>query len=119
MTSYKRKNKDIAGYQILSILAEIDGDFDPREGKVIVEYVAEKFPFGGNLERANEELSTTSPDDYPVLLQQCAEDFYTDSTEEERLELINFALKVLLADEVVDESENKLLDTLYQYWDIN
>ncbi|MGB0851161.1 MAG: hypothetical protein ACPGTP_07930, partial [Bacteroidia bacterium] len=58
-------------------------------------------------------------EDYPVLLQQCAEDFYADSTEDERLELINFALKVLLADEVVDESENKLLNTLYQYWDIN
>ena len=29
-----RKNKDVAGYMILCILAVIDGDFDPREGSV-------------------------------------------------------------------------------------
>ena len=119
MTERRRKNKDVAGYQILSILAVIDGDFDPREGKVIVDYVAKNFPLGGNLERANEELSTTSQEDLDLLLQQCAEDFYVDSNEKERLELIDFALKLLKADENVDPKEDSLLQTLYQYWDIS
>ena len=119
MTSYIRKNKDVSGYQILCILAVIDGDFDPREGKVIVDYVAEHFPFGGNLERADEELSTMGTEDYTILLQQCAEDFYADSNEKERLELINFALKLTVADDNIDESENMLINKLYQYWDIS
>jgi len=113
-----RKNKDIAGFQILNILAEVDGVFDASEGKVIIDYVGRNFPFGGNLESATEELSTTSEDDYPILLQKCAEDFYADSTEKERLELIDFAIKLIKADDKIDDQENLLLNKLYQYWDI-
>ena len=114
-----RKNKDIAGFQILNILAEIDGDFDPKEGSVIIDYVGQNFPFGGNLEDALEELSITSHDDYPILLQKCAEDFYADSTEKERLELLDFAIKLIKADDKIDDDENLLVNKLYQYWDIN
>ena len=113
-----RKNKDIAGFQILNILAEIDGDFDPKEGEVIINYVAKNFPLGGNLEEALEEVSTTRGDDYPILLQKCAEDFYADSNEKERLELIDFALKLLKADDKIDANEDWLISKLYQYWDI-
>ncbi len=118
MSERRRKNKDVAGYQILSILAVIDGDFDPREGKVIVDYVAKNFPLGGNLERADEELSTTNQEDLDLLLQRCAEDFYLDSNEKERLELIDFALKLLKADDNIDPQESRLVQSLYQYWDI-
>ncbi|PCJ66744.1 MAG: hypothetical protein COA58_04605 [Bacteroidetes bacterium] len=114
-----RKNKDVAGFQILNILAEIDGDFDPKEGQIIVEYVAKNFPLGGNLESAMDELSQTAPEDYPILLQKCAEDFYADSVEKERLELIDFALRLLKADDVIDAREDWLINKLYQYWDIN
>jgi uncharacterized tellurite resistance protein B-like protein len=118
MTSRTRKNKDIAGYQILSLIAMLDGEFDPREGSVIVSYVEEHFPLGGNLESALEELSTTAKEDYPILLQQCAEDFYADSNEKERLSFIQFALKLMNADEIFDADENWALNNLYQYWDI-
>ena len=114
-----RKNKDIAGFQILNILAEVDGEFDASEGKVIVDYVAHHFPLGGNLESATEEISTTAMDDYPILLQKCAEDFYADSTEKERLELIDFALKLVKADDKIAEEEDMLVNKLYQYWDIH
>jgi uncharacterized tellurite resistance protein B-like protein len=114
-----RKNKDIAGFQILNILAEVDGDFDPTEGKVIVEYVSHHFPLGGNLESALEELSTSKAEDYPILLQKCAEDFYADSTDSERLELIDFALKLIKADDKIAKEEDSLLNSLYQYWDLH
>ena len=114
-----RKNKDIAGFQILNILAEVDGSFDPKEGQIIIDYIIRSFPFGGNLEEATEELSTTSKDDYPILLQKCSEDFYADSTEKERLELLDFALKIIKADDQIEEMENLMVNRLYQYWDIN
>lgn len=113
-----RKNKDIAGFQILNILAEVDGHFDPKEGEVIVEFIGKNFPFGGNLEAATEELSITPADDYPILLQKCAEDFFADSTEKERLELLDFAVKLIKADHKINEQENWMLNRLYQYWDI-
>ena len=59
-----RKNKDISGFQILNLLAEIDGDFNPKEGQVIIDFVVKKFPLGGNLEDAMEEVSTTDKEDY-------------------------------------------------------
>ncbi len=113
-----RKNKDISGFQILNILAEIDGYFDPKEGSIIVDYVAKNFPFGGNLEDALEEISVTNQEDYSLLLQKCAEDFYADSTEKERLELIDFALKLIKADDKIDDREDLLIKDLYEYWDI-
>ena len=114
-----RKNKDVAGYEILYILAMIDGEFDPREGQVIVDYIKEKFPLGGNLETAMEELSSTNQDDYPLLLQKCAEDFYADSNEKERLEFLKFALKMVNADEKIDSNEDWMINKLYHFWDIS
>ena len=114
----KRRNKDIAGYLILNILAQIDGDFNPSEGSVIAAYVSESFPLGGNLENALEDLSSMNQSDYPLLFEKCAEDFYADSTEKERLHFIDFALKLIKADDKVDQEENWLLNKLYEYWDL-
>ncbi|NNJ54786.1 MAG: TerB family tellurite resistance protein [Bacteroidia bacterium] len=114
-----RKNKDVAGYEILYILAMVDGDFDPREGQVIVDYVTENFPLGGNLEAAMEELSSTNRDDYPILFQKCAEDFYADSNEQERIDFLKFALKMVKADEKIDSDEDWIINKLYQFWDIS
>lgn len=116
---HKRKNKDVAGYMILCILAIIDGEFDPREGEVIIDYMEENFPLGGNLDNAYEELSITAEEDYPILLQKCAADFYADSTDKERIAFLEFALKMVKADEKIDDDENWLINKLYHYWDIN
>ena len=114
-----RKNKDISGYQILCILAIIDGDFDPREGSIVVDYVSANFPLGGDLDGALDEVSSTQQDDYPILFQKCSEDFYADSTEKERLEFIDFAIKLIKADDKVQDDEVLYLNKLYQYWDIS
>ena len=119
MTTQTRKNKDIAGYLILSILASADGDFDPREGTVIVDYINQNFPLGGNFIEAIDIISTTKEEDYPLLLQQCAEDFYADSTEKERLDFMDFALKLVRADDDVSSDESWMISKLYQFWDIN
>jgi uncharacterized tellurite resistance protein B-like protein len=113
-----RKNKDIAGYLILNILAEIDGDFNSAEGNIIADYVKESFPLGGNLENAMELLSTTNVEDYPILFQKCSEDFYADSTEKERIHFLEFALKLIKADDKVDQDESWMINKLYQYWDL-
>lgn len=113
-----RKNKDVAGYEILYILAMVDGEFDPREGRVIVDYIRDKFPLGGNLENAMEELSSSVASDYPILFQKCAEDFYADSNEKERIDFLKFALKMVNADEKIDSNEDWMINKLYQFWDI-
>lgn len=113
-----RRNKDISGFIILNILADIDGDFNAHEGGIIAKYVREAFPLGGNLENALDELSNTNPDDYPILFQKCAEDFYADSTDKERVQFIDFALQLVSADQSVDPDESWMINKLYQYWDL-
>ena len=117
-TQINRKNKDVAGFLILNIMAEIDGSFDPREGNVIASYIEEHFPLGGNLETAMEEMSTTSPEDYPLLFQKCAEDFLADSTDQERMKFLDFAMQMMTADDTIDPDENWMINKLYQYWDL-
>ena len=113
----KRMNKDVAGFLILNIIAESDGQFDPEEGQVISQYIHEHFPIGANLEEALEILSTTRKEDYTLLFQRCAEDFYLDSNQKERLSFIQETMVLINADRLVDPNESYLVNKLYQYWD--
>jgi uncharacterized tellurite resistance protein B-like protein len=47
-----------------------------------------------------------------------SEHFYTISTEDERHTLTHFAMEVAMADEAMQATENKLINTLYDTWDI-
>ena len=106
-------NKDITGYLILSILAEADGDFDAREGSVIVDYINKNFPFGGNLELAAEELSSLNSDDYEDKMLSLAQDFYAESNPKERTEFLRFAMKLVRADDQIADEENVLITKLF------
>ena len=35
----KKSNKDILGFQMLSMLSQVDGDFTAEEGRIIVDYI--------------------------------------------------------------------------------
>lgn len=111
-------NKDITGYLILSILAEADGNFDAREGSVIVDYINKHFPLGGNLEQAAEELSNLDSADYESKLVTLAQDFYTESSEKERTQFLRFAMKLVRADDEIAAEENVLITKLFEAWDI-
>lgn len=111
-------NKDIAGFHILSILSETDGDFNPAEGMVIVDYLQEHFPFGGNFDSEIEILSTLPKEDYLTHMKKAAEAFYRESTPKERLHFIRFALKLIKADEKVAREEDKMITKLFEWWDI-
>jgi uncharacterized tellurite resistance protein B-like protein len=111
-------NKDITGYLILSILAESDGDFDAREGTVIVDYIKEHFPLGGTLERAAEQLSSWDTANYETKLVELAQDFYRESSPEERTGFLRFAMKLVRADDQIAAEENILITKLFEAWDI-
>jgi uncharacterized tellurite resistance protein B-like protein len=118
MNQNKRRNKDIAGYEILCILARIDGEFDPREGTVITDYMKENFPLGGNFDFALERLSALDAEDFEKHMLDCATDFYADSTEEERTTFLRFAMNLIRADEKVAKEEDLLITRLFEAWDV-
>ena len=111
-------NKDIAGFHILSILSETDGDFNPSEGLVIVDYLEKNFPLGGNFDDEIEVLSTLKKEDYSKHLKIAAEAFYKESTPKERIDFLKFALKLIRADEKVAREEDKMISRLFEMWDI-
>jgi hypothetical protein len=113
----KKKNNVIAGYHMLMILSEVDGEFDKSEGKVIVDYLKAMFPFRVNLDYEMEVLSALPVEDYFLHFNNAMNDFYEDSTPKERSEFLNFAVKLVKADKKITEEENKYLKELFFAWE--
>jgi uncharacterized tellurite resistance protein B-like protein len=111
-----KKNKPIAGYHLLMILSAVDNKFSAGEDKVVRQWLTDQFPFKVNLDAETEILSALKPDDYMLHFQKCMGDFYEDSTEEERNELIQFAINLVKADKTITPEENIFLDELFNEW---
>jgi len=112
-------DKSIAGYHMLVILSEVDGYFDAAEKKVVEKYIKENHPSLINLEVQNRILSTLPKDLYMEHFEKVANDFYWQSTLEERNYFINFAFKLIKADREITKEENIYIDALYNIWDLS
>lgn len=112
----RKLNKPLAGYHLLLMLCEVDGEFPESEGKIIVRYLEESFPFHVNLDEEVEFLSTLPKANYMEHFEKAMNDFYADSTADERDDFLNFAVKLVKADGVITKEENVYLSTLYNAW---
>lgn len=115
----KKFNKDITGYQILSMLSQVDGEFKPEEGRVIVDYITKNFPAGSNLDEALQEISVMDDEDFLLHFEKAANDFLEESTEKERIDFLKFAMKLINADEKVVLEEDTMVSRLFTWWGIN
>ncbi|MBK9637068.1 MAG: TerB family tellurite resistance protein [Bacteroidetes bacterium] len=113
------KNKAIAGYHMLMILSAVDEYFNGKEDKVIRDYIIENFPPKMNLDTEMEILSQIDPSDYPIYFNNAMNDFYMDSTADERSHFIDFAVKLVIADKNITPKENLYLNELYNAWEEN
>jgi uncharacterized tellurite resistance protein B-like protein len=112
-----KMNKVMAGYHMLMILSQVDGDFDKSEGKVIIKYLKDAFPFHVNLDSEMEVLSALPPEDYFIHFNNSMNDFYEDSTHRERTDFLNFAVKMVKADKKITSEENKYLKEIFFAWE--
>jgi L,D-peptidoglycan transpeptidase YkuD (ErfK/YbiS/YcfS/YnhG family) len=51
--------------------------------------------------------------------EKVANDFYWQSTPEERNNFVNFAFKLVKADHKISKEENIYIDALYNLWDLS
>lgn len=109
-------NKPVAGYHLLLLLSEVDGEFPTSEGQVIVRYLEDSFPFHVNLDEEIQYVSTLPKAHYVEHFEKAMNDFYNDSTTDERDDFLNFAVKLVKADDVITNEENKLLNMLFASW---
>lgn len=112
-----KMNKVMAGYHMLMILSQVDGDFDTAEGKVIVKYLKDAFPFRVDLDREMAVLSGLAKEDYFMHFNNAMNDFYEDSIPQERVDFLNFAVKMVKADKKITAEENKYLKELFFAWE--
>jgi hypothetical protein len=110
-------NKVMAGYHMLMILSQVDGEFDKSEGKVIVNYLQDAFPYRFNLDHEMEILSALPKEDYFLHFNNAMNDFYEDSLPQERTDFLNFAVKMVKADKKITVEENKYLKELFFAWE--
>ena len=110
-------NKVQAGYHLLMILSQVDGRFDTSEAKIIADYVKSSFPTPIDIENEIEILNTLPVSDYLLHFNNAMNDFYEDSTQDERVHFLDFAVKMVKADDKITIEENKYLKELFFAWE--
>jgi len=113
----RKLNQAEAGYHLLQMLSAVDGSFSAEEDLVIRKYLVDSYPFHVNLDSAIAYLSSLDPSDYILHFQKCMDDFYADSTPEERAKFLKFAVLLVKADDRISEDENRFLTTLFDTWE--
>lgn len=109
-------NKTIAGYHLLMILSAVDFRVTGRKDAVIRHYLASEFPFNVNLDKQMEVISSLRPDEWERHYLKAMDDFYDDATEEECRNLLQFAIILAKADDVITQRENHFLNLLFENW---
>jgi len=112
-----RLNKTIAGYHLLMILSAVDFRIITAEELVIREYLEKEFPFHVNLDNQMAVIANLKPDEWEAHYLKMMDDFYDDATEEERKELMRFAIELTKADQVITVEENHYLNLLFEAWE--
>ncbi len=110
-------NKAMAGYHILMILSAVDFRISGAEDIVIRKYLNHEFPFHVNLDKEMEVISRLKPDEWEQHYIKVMDDFYDDATEEERKNLLRFAIDLVKADNVITKEENYYLNLLFENWE--
>jgi uncharacterized tellurite resistance protein B-like protein len=111
-------NKTLSGYHLLMIMASVDGTVSNEEEKIIRKYVKLNYSFLSNLEEETQLLANLPEELYFNHFCKSAIDFYGQSTPKERMKLLEFVMKIILADKKVSNEENKYLNELYNLWDL-
>lgn len=113
----RKLNLPSAGYHMLQILAAVDGKFSVEEDLVIRNFLVKTFPFNVNLDNEMDFLSSLNPEDYYPHFLKCMDDFYSDSTEHDRANFIDFAVRLTKSDNEISPEENKYIDALFTSWE--
>lgn len=113
----RKLNLAAAGYHMLQVLAAIDGSFSADEDKIIRKYLVKTYPFTVNLDAEMEIISGLKPEEYFSHFNKAMDDFYMDSTKEDRDKFLDFAVKLISADKAISREENIFIDTLFSKWE--
>ena len=116
-TNNEKLEKAIAGYHMLMILSGVDGDFAKSEERVIKTYIKSNFDPSINLDSETNYLKSLKEDQYMECFVKAANDFLWSSEEQQRNDFLDFAFKLIKADDKITKEENQFINELYNSWD--
>ncbi|MDQ3073337.1 MAG: TerB family tellurite resistance protein [Bacteroidota bacterium] len=108
-----------SGYHMLMILSVVDGQYAVPEGKIIVDYLARNYQEDIDIDRENEALLDVTKEQIPEHFKEAAGHFLEISTEEQRIDFLAFAYRLVQADGHMASEENKILSSLAHFWNID
>lgn len=112
-------NKTEAGFHLLMGLSLADGQVQKAESTVILDFLEKHFK--DNIEIIKEQafLRALPSEELNGHLHEVANQLYKLTTPEERNKLIEFAMKVVMADKKMEAKENKLINSIYDAWGLD
>lgn len=112
----RKLTKAEAGYQMLQILSAVDGEFKAEEDIIIRKFLVDHALTDYQMEEETEVISTLSPEDYILYFHKAMDDFYEDSTADERIKFLDYAVQLVKADNNISKDENIFLNELFDAW---
>jgi uncharacterized tellurite resistance protein B-like protein len=114
----KKMNKTEAGFHLLMLLSMSDNIIRSEEHDVVIDYLNDHFNDNIDLIKEQAFLTVLPPEERENHFVEVAQQFYTISTEDERHTITRFAMDVVMADESMQKNENRLINLLYDTWDL-
>jgi uncharacterized tellurite resistance protein B-like protein len=114
----QKMNKTEAGFHLLMILSYIDGNLHKEESSVIMDFLDKNYSEAIDLIKEQAFIRALPREELREHFLETAAQFYRISSYEERNRLIEFAMKVVMADDTMEKSENAFINELYDAWDL-
>ena len=109
--------KEIAGYHMLMVLSAVDGRFNGNEDRVIREYLEQNLDGLNDLDNEMAVISSLPKEDYPLHFNNAMNQFYMNSSADERNHFLDLATRLVAADKEISPRENLFLNELYNAWE--
>jgi uncharacterized tellurite resistance protein B-like protein len=114
----QKMNKTEAGFHLLMTLSIADGNLHAEESSVIFNFIENNYKEEIDIIKEQAFLRALPHEELHDHFLETAAQFYKISSYEERNKLIEFAMKVVMADEEMQHTENIYINELFDAWDL-
>jgi uncharacterized tellurite resistance protein B-like protein len=110
-------NKAVAGFHLLAILSNVDGNIADEESEIAGRYISKHFKDEFLPKQEMQFLKLLKKEEYFLHFKECMDQFYSKSSVNERADFIKFAVDMVKADREITSEENLYLNELLTGWE--
>lgn len=114
-----KMNKTEAGFHLLMILSKADGTVAKSESHILLDFLEINYNEPIDIIKEQAFLMAYPTNELMDHFLEIAEQFFKISTSMERNKLIQFAMKICMADDKMENQENIYINVLYDAWGLD